>query len=501
MIRNQVRFHHPKPALLGVILLILTGLACVFYYTYLNIRHDMDLITAKQDNVFEVFYQRAKILKVENITHYLEQHHALEQGNPKSEEGTNYLYGYDIESKARFADIPLQYPAANILNTFRYALSYPEVINIYTIWNDYRLLGMVANDDVLPTKLTPIGSNMRAFAPWHHYFGCTDFITKHKLCSKDEAFVSDIEVDSFTLRNTIVMFFPFVLEQKRSDAKYGLLGIDIAVDKAFEDVLRPFNELNPTRTAISFDAAKPCPARHICLSQPFMRTKAGTILYLKWAYSWLDFTKVTLHSAAFKVYLILLLLVMVIGKQLYQRVRTLAYTDQLTRLPRRDVLNPARLHEHDYLMLLDIDNFKSINDIYGHNAGDQALAAFARHLEDNTRKIDSAIRWGGEEFIVLFKGMGDDDMMRHSAARLLAKPLAIPALPPPITFSAGIIRIRDYLTVSEAVHLADELLYHVKQHGKHNIAWYEGQEIRLIREPSAQPASADEAALLPSRPL
>ncbi|MCG6220492.1 hypothetical protein, partial [Vibrio diabolicus] len=89
----------------------------------------------------------------------------------------------------------------------------------------------------------------------------------------------------------------------------------------------------------------------------------------------------------------------------------------------------------------------------------------------------------------------------HSATRLLAKPLAIPALPTPITFSAGIIRIRDYLTVSEAVHLADELLYHVKQHGKHNIAWYEGQEIRLIREPSAQPASADEAALLPSRPL
>ena len=55
------------------------------------------------------------------------------------------------------------------------------------------------------------------------------------------------------------------------------------------------------------------------------------------------------------------------------------------------------------------------------------------------------------------------------------------AAPTPITFSAGVIRIRDYLTVTEAVHLADELLYHVKQHGKHNIACYEGKTIRLIR--------------------
>jgi len=82
---------------------------------------------------------------------------------------------------------------------------------------------------------------------------------------------------------------------------------------------------------------------------------------------------------------------------------------------------------------------------------------------------------------VLFQGMEDDEMMIHSAERLLNAPLQIPELPAPITFSAGVIRIRDYLTVTEAVHLADELLYHVKQHGKHNIACYEGKTIRLIR--------------------
>ncbi|WP_421192443.1 GGDEF domain-containing protein [Aeromonas jandaei] len=485
----QIRLDRPRATLLGLALLVLGGLGCVLYYTYLNIQHDMNLITAKQKNVFDVFYQRAKILKVENIASYLAQHHPLDRRPPPSGVGTDYLYGYDLKSKERFADVPLQYPAANILNTFRYALSYPEVINIYTIWDDYRLIGMVANERILPTKLGSVRVDLMSFRPWYHYFGCASFSKLRHFCSTDEAVVSDIEVDSFSLRNTIVMYFPFTYQLGRGGYKYGLLAIDIAVDEAFNEVLRPFQNLNPSRTAIAFDAAEPCRAFHLCLNKPFMQTKSGAVLYLKWSYSWLDFIKLALHSAAFKVYIIIILLAMVAWKQLYQRLRTLAHTDHLTQLPRRDILNRTMLHEHDYLMILDIDNFKSINDTYGHGIGDQALVAFSRHLRSNIRKVDSAIRWGGEEFIVLFKGMDDDEMMRHSAARLLARPLTIAELPDPITFSAGVIRIRDYLSVAEAVHLADELLYHVKQQGKHNIASYDGQQIHLIRNPDAETAS------------
>ncbi|PKQ80387.1 GGDEF domain-containing protein [Aeromonas sobria] len=480
---HKARIAPPKLTLLGTILLILTGLGCVFYYTYQSLRHDMDLITAKQENVFDVFYQRAKILEVENITSYLAYQRSLETPNHlvRNKPNTNYLYGYDLRSKYRVADIPLQYPAANLLNAFRYALSYPEVINIYTIWNDYRLIGIVADNNVLPARLAPIKVDLMTLPAWYHYFGCASFTPGRSFCSADEAFVSDIDIDSFSLRNTIVMHFPFIHQSGRSGYKYGLLSIDIAVDEAFRDVLRPFDTVNPTRTNISFEAAEPCHRWHLCLSKPFMRTKAGEDLYLKWSYSWLDFVKLTLHGAAFKVYLIVLLLGMVAWKQLYQRLRTLAHTDHLTRLPRRDILSQSLLHEHDYLMILDIDNFKSINDRYGHAIGDLALIAFSRHIKGSIRKVDTAIRWGGEEFVLLFKGMEDDEMMVHSAGRLLDRPLLIPELPTPITFSAGVIRIRDYLTVTEAVHLADELLYHVKQHGKHNIACYEGTTIRLVR--------------------
>ncbi|ATL93620.1 GGDEF domain-containing protein [Aeromonas sp. CU5] len=468
---------------LGLALLALTGLGCVFYYTYQSLRYDMDLITAKQKNVFEVFYQRAKILEVENITSYLAYQQSLKSPNHlvRNKPNTNYLYGYDLRSKYRFADIPLQYPAANILNTFRYALSYPEVINIYTIWNDYRLIGMVADNDVLPVRLAPIKVDLMTLPAWYHYFGCASFAPGRPFCSADEAFVSDIEIDSFSMRSTIVMSFPFIHPSGRDGYQYGRLSIDIAVDEAFRDVLRPFDTVNPTRTNISFEAAEPCHRWHVCLSKPFMRTKAGEDLYLKWSYSWLDFVKLTLQGAAFKVYLIVLLLGMITWKQLYLRLRALAHTDHLTRLPRRDILSQSLLHEHDYLMILDIDNFKSINDRYGHAVGDLALMAFSRHIKGSIRKVDTAIRWGGEEFVLLFKGMEDDEMMIHSAGRLLDRPLRIPELPTPITFSAGVIRIRDYLTVTEAVHLADELLYHVKQHGKHNIACYTGKAIRLIR--------------------
>lgn len=143
-------------------------------------------------------------------------------------------------------------------------------------------------------------------------------------------------------------------------------------------------------------------------------------------------------------------------------------------------------------MILDIDNFKSVNDTHGHGVGDLALVAFANHLKTNIRKGDVAIRWGGEEFIVLFKGMDDDKMMHHSAARLLERPLRIPELPAPITFSAGVTRIRDYLTVAEAVQLADDLLYHVKQHGKRNIAYTRGKPsalsaIRVTIRPPERP--------------
>ncbi|MCH7372620.1 diguanylate cyclase [Aeromonas sp. MR16] len=472
---------------LGFLCVGLAGLAMVFNYAYLSIRHDMELITAKQPNVFEVFYQRARILAPAQLAQFIDQSAIKTPIFSENHSALAYVYGYDYKSRKRFAEIPIMPSLHRTLAAYQYVLSYPEVINLYAIFDDHQLLGMIADNRDLPARLLTTKRALGQRAPWLHYFGCASFPIAHQLCSPDEAQVSDIYTDSFTQQQIITMYFPFDFYDLATRAyRHGLMGIDIAIDAAFKDVLQPYESSNPTRTVITFDAAEPCSPGHLCLSTPLMRTKAGADLYLKWSYSYGSFVqKVVLYSPAFKLYLIALLLLMPTWRHLYSRLYLLAHTDQLTRLPRRDILDQALLQEHDCLMILDIDNFKSINDSYGHGVGDRALTAFAHHLNNSIRSGDTAIRWGGEEFIVLYKGLGNDAEMCRTVARLLAQPIAIPDLPTPITFSAGIIRIRDYLSVADAITLADELLYHVKQRGKHNIAYRQGLEIRLVKEPGA----------------
>lgn len=474
----------------SLLCLALAGLGLVFNYTYLSIRHDMRLITAKQPNLFELFYQRARILAPEKLASFIDNSSIKTPIFSENGDATAYAYGYDLATLARLAVIPILPPANQMLSTYQYLLSYPEVLNLYAFYNDRRILGMVDDKRMLPGELQPVNTNLNDIEPWTHYFGCAAFAATHVPCSTDEAQVSDIYTDTFTGLKTITLYFPFVFyDPALADYRYGLTGIDIAIDEAFKDVLRPFESLNPTRTVLSFEEVEPCRPWHICLNTRFMRTKAGNDLFLKWSYSYGDVVRAVLYGPAFKLYLIVLLLLMLTGRGIYGRLRTLALTDHLTRLPRRDILEQALLQEYDFLMLLDIDNFKSINDTHGHGVGDLALVAFARHLTTNMRKGDKAIRWGGEEFIILYKGLNDRASMRQAVSRLLASQLQIPELPAPITFSAGVIRIRDYLTVAEATDLADALLYHVKQHGKHNIAYYQGQEIRLIRDPGTNPVT------------
>lgn len=470
---------------LGFLCLALAGLAMVFNYAYLSIRHDMALITAKQPNVFEMFYQRARILVPAQLAQFIDHSSIRAPIFSENHDALAYVYGYDYKTRARFAELPIMPSTHDLLDTYRYLLSYPEVINLYAIFDDHRLLGMMPDNRDLPDLLLSADRGLDEMAPWRHYFGCTEFPQAHVPCSPDEAQVSDIYRDSFTQRQIITIYSPFDFYDQATRAyRYGLTGIDIAVDTAFKDVLQPYESFNPTHAVITFDAVEPCQAAHICLNTPLMRTKAGADLYLKWSYSYGDFVKrVVLHSPAFKLYLICLLLLMLGWRPLCFRLRTLVHTDHLTGLPRRDILDLTLLQDHDYLMVLDIDDFKSINDNHGHRVGDIALTAFARHLRSNIRKGDTAIRWGGEEFVTVYRGLGDEVAMWQMVTRLLAQPIRIDELPSPITFSAGIIRIRDYLAVADAVTLADELLYHVKQHGKHNIAYRQGKEIRLVREP------------------
>lgn len=92
-----------------------------------------------------------------------------------------------------------------------------------------------------------------------------------------------------------------------------------------------------------------------------------------------------------------------------EKLKALSFTDSLTGLHNRhyffsyiDELLPKLTAEHDLVFaLIDIDHFKSINDTYGHAAGDQVLEEFANILRSQFREDDLITRWGGEEFLVL----------------------------------------------------------------------------------------------------
>ena len=121
------------------------------------------------------------------------------------------------------------------------------------------------------------------------------------------------------------------------------------------------------------------------------------------------------------------------------------------------------------LVMFDIDHFKVINDRYGHGAGDRVLSEVARVISRIQRASDIAIRWGGEEFLVL---LPDNDVVgaRRFAerVRLGVESLRIPDVPR-ITISAGAAELTRMQSAAESVARADRLLYEAKQAGRNQI--------------------------------
>ncbi len=122
--------------------------------------------------------------------------------------------------------------------------------------------------------------------------------------------------------------------------------------------------------------------------------------------------------------------------------------------------------------LIDLDYFKSINDKYGHLAGDQILREFSEFLSTRVRKSDIVSRYGGEEFAIIFPYTSGENAvralnsMRESFARRL-KHSNIGEFH--ITFSGGVASITDYQDLDDLLLAADKALYRAKGSGRNHI--------------------------------
>ena len=117
-------------------------------------------------------------------------------------------------------------------------------------------------------------------------------------------------------------------------------------------------------------------------------------------------------------------------KEMEDRIRQMAFHDELTALPNRRLLNDRlcqtliagkRSASYGALMFLDLDNFKPLNDRYGHAVGDLLLIEAAQRLSACVRKADTVSRFGGDEFVVMLSELSHSETESTEQARVVAE--------------------------------------------------------------------------------
>ncbi|MGI6587384.1 MAG: GGDEF domain-containing protein [Peptococcia bacterium] len=180
------------------------------------------------------------------------------------------------------------------------------------------------------------------------------------------------------------------------------------------------------------------------------------------------------HSFSWVRILLIIILILlctfcgVIIRNLYLQV----HTDTLTGLHNRKYfytkLAEIKIKKFFSLILIDLDDFKNVNDTYGHLAGDQVLQQFAEILNKNTRKNDIIARWGGEEFALILPETGLQEAFKIAdRIRTVVEGYVFSCKKNTckITISIGIAATKEGtdLGIEQFVKIADEALYRAKE--------------------------------------
>ncbi len=159
----------------------------------------------------------------------------------------------------------------------------------------------------------------------------------------------------------------------------------------------------------------------------------------------------------------------------------LSRTDPLTGLSnRRDMVEIIKKEQQRFsrsankfsIIMADIDDFKEINDIYGHDGGDFILKSLAQLMTSLIRKQDSVSRWGGEEFLFLLPETdltGGKALAEKIRKNIAITPYVFSDKELPVTMTFGVALFNKPMRMDECIKQADEALYKGKMNGKNQV--------------------------------
>lgn len=171
----------------------------------------------------------------------------------------------------------------------------------------------------------------------------------------------------------------------------------------------------------------------------------------------------------------------VAARRRIDELEQLALLDSLTRIGNRrylDITLEARLSEtaryntHTAVFFMDIDDFKEVNDTYGHNIGDEVLKVVARTLNGVIRPTDHLGRWGGEEFVAVASNINKEAALaigERFRALIEGSSVSVAGKRIRFTISVGITITRKNDDPGSVVRRADHVMYQAKKEGKNRV--------------------------------
>ena len=190
-------------------------------------------------------------------------------------------------------------------------------------------------------------------------------------------------------------------------------------------------------------------------------------------------------------------------KEAEERINELAFFDQLTGLPNRTLLldrlkqtmaASSRSGSHGALLIIDLDNFKTLNDTRGHDVGDMLLKQVAQRLTACVREGDSVARLGGDEFVVVLAGLSVDEAdaatgietVTEKVLATLGQPYLLGDVPHHSTASIGVTLFKgDVATIDDLMKQADLAMYKSKAAGRNAVRFFDPALEVAVKEHAA----------------